>query len=540
MKKYLALFLALAMTLGVFAGCTKTETPAGTGGDQQKAEPVLYMSGAPLDEANSRFRALDISNNYVSPLIWDTLLDYDVEKAEYVPTLAEKYEWNEDNTVLTITLKDAKWHDGKPVVAKDVVTTTKLLALENGYGEELKGFEAFVNGETEDFAGVIEKDEKTVVFELVSPSYKFHEDLANANWSILPDHIFGGMSHADALIADYWVKPIGTGPYMIKDVNYPNYITLTRYDDYHTGKAGIKDVVVNIYADTDAEVAAMMAGKLHFLANKNETDIKTILGANSHAKMLTNEASFTKMLQFNLSDHKDARDDLKNVKIRQALSMIIDRQAVVDYVGAQASLATTYHTFNHNPDIPEWKRNLEEGKKLLQDEGFDFSKPLRIYSSVQDQLSIDILDIIVASLKEAGVEATVNADKPNASTILYETLDFDLYYGSINGVDGAGTYYLFDSTSTYYTKWYTDALNKSNAERYGTLVKKAAATPDEEEQDAINDQLQIMATEDCFCIPIWHRGSIWAMDERFTGFDSISDDWKACALIDTTTWKLVD
>ena len=540
MKKYLALFLAFVMTMGVFAGCNKTETPAGTGGEQPEAEPVLYISEAPLDESSSRFAALDLSNNFVSPLIWDTLFDYDVEKEEYVCTLAEKYEYNADNTVLTITLKDAKWHDGKPVVAKDVVTTTKLLALENGYGEELKGFEAFVNGETDEFAGVYAKDEKTVVYEFISPNYKFHKDMANNNWCILPDHILGGKSHADVLIDDYWVKPIGTGPYMIKDVNYPNYISLTRYDDYHTGKAGIKDVVVKIYADEDAQTAAMMAGELHFMDDMSEANAKTIMNANSHAKMLTKEASFTKMLQFNLSDHKDAREDLKNVKIRQALSMIIDRQAVVDYVGAQASLATTYHTFNHNADIPEWQRNLEEGKKILQDEGFDFSKPIRIYSSVQDQLSIDILDIIVASLKEAGVEATVNADKANATPILYETLDFDMYYGSINGVSGADTYYMFDSTSTYYTKWYTDALNKSNAERYGTLIKKAAATPDEEEQAAINDQLQVMATEDCFCIPIWHRGSIWTMDDRFTGFDSISADWRGSALVDTTTWKLVD
>lgn len=546
MKKFLALFLALIMTLGVFAGCNQTDVPEGSGGGdttaQDSGEPkYLRMSDAPLDETNSRFDPLDLSNNFVNPLIWDTLLDYDFQNKEYVMCLAEKMERNEDATTLTFTLKDAKWHDGKPVTAKDVVMTLNLMILKKGAskGQNLKGYEAFTKGEAKALEGIVEKDEKTVVFEFDSPNYLFETELANNNYVILPYHILGGKSLEDVEKDDYWVKPIGTGPYMINEVNYPNYITLTRFDDYHTGKAGIKDVLVNIYADAAAENAAMMAGELHFLDDMTEADAKSIMSGNDHAKMLVKESSYTRLIQFNLSDAEGARKDLKNKKIRQALSMIIDRQAVADYVGVQASVATTFNVSDYNQDIPKWKRNLEEGKKILQEEGFDFSTPLRLFSNYTDQQSTDILDIIVASLKEAGIECKVTVDKTNASAVFYESRDFDLAYIGANAGGGTGGYTMMGGT-TVHKAWYTEAEQQVLKERYGKLVTQYTATPDEEGRTAIVDQLQVQMVEDCYMLTIWQRGSIWTMDERFTGFDSIPSDFRANAKIDTTKWALAD
>jgi peptide/nickel transport system substrate-binding protein len=455
--------------------------------------------------------------------------------------LAEKMERNEDATTLTITLKDAKWHDGKPVTAKDVVMSVSLMILRKGAskGMNLKGYEAFTKGEAETLAGIVEKDEKTVVFEFDSPNYLFHEEIANNNYVILPYHVLGGKSLDEIDKSDYWLKPIGTGPYMINEVNYPNYITLTRFDDYHTGKAGIKDILVNIYADTTAENNAMMAGELHFLDDMTEADAKSITGANSRAKMLVKESSYTRLIQFNLSDKEGARKDLKNQKIRQALSMIIDRQAVVDYIGAQASLATTFNVSDYNQDVPKWQRNLEEGKKILQQEGFDFSTPMRLFTSYTDQQSADILDIVVASLKEAGIECKVTVDKTNAQSVMYEKCDFDLAYIGANAGGGTGGYGMMSSTKVY-KAWYTKAELAIIANTYEKPVDQYSSTPDEEGRTAIVDQLQVQYVEDCYQLPIWHRGSIWVMDERFTGFDSVPSDFRATAKVDTTKWALAD
>lgn len=551
MKKFLALFLALAMTLGVFAGCNQTKAPETTGsGGETTAAPTeqvsnepkyLRMSDAPLDETNSRFSPLDLSNNFVNPLIWDTLVDYDFQNKEYVMCLAEKMERNEDATTLTFTLKDAKWHDGEPVTAKDVVMSVSLMILKKGAskGQNLKGYEAFTTGEAETLAGIVEKDEKTVVFEFDSPNYLFEVELANNNFVILPSHILGGKTLDEVEKDDYWTKPIGSGPYMINEVNYPNYITLTCFEEYHSAKGAIKDILVNIYADAAAENAAMMAGELHFLDDMTEADANTILGANKNAKMLTKESSYTRMVVFNLSDKGNAREDLKNVKVRQALGMIIDRQAVADYIGVQASVATTFNVSDYNQDIPKWQRNLEEGKKILEEEGFDFGTPLRLFTSYTDQQSADILDIMVASLKEAGIDCKVTVDKTNASDIMYEKRDFDLAYIGANAGGNIGGYGMMASTGIY-VAWYTEAEQKTMAERYGTLIENYSTTPDEEGRTAIVDQLQVQMVEDCYIVPIWHRGSIWTMDERFTGFDSIPSDFRASAKVDTSKWALAD
>lgn len=546
MKKFLALFLTLIMALSVFAGCNQTDVPEGSGsGDttvQNSGEPnYLRITGAPLDGTMSRFEPASMSDTYVKALIWDRLVEYDTSKQEYVMRLAEKMERNEDATTLTFTLKDAKWHDGEPVTAKDVVMSISLMIQRRGSskGTNLKGYEAFTKGETETLAGIVEKDEKTVVFEFDGPNYLFHEDLANNNLLILPYHILGGKSIEEVDQDDYWTKPIGSGPYMVNEVNYPNYITLTRFDDYHTGKAGIKDVLVNIYADAAAKTAAMMAGELDIYDGMTEVDADSIVGANTNAKKYIKESTTTRFIQFNLSNVEGAREDLKNPKIRQALSMIIDRQAVVDYVGAQATLATTNNIADYNTDIPKWQRNLEEGKKILQEEGFDFDTPLRMFSNSTDQQVADIRDIIVASLKEAGVECNITVDTANAVEIIYEKRDWDLLYAGHNGGGATAGYNQFASTDKY-KAWFSEELQKIGAERYGKLIEQYATLPDEESRAAIVDQLQVYYVEDCYQLPIWHRGYVWTVDERFTGFELYAGDYRANARVDTTAWALAE
>lgn len=541
MKKFLALFLSAIMALSVFAGCNQTAAPQQTGGDtvaQESGEPnYLRITGAPLDENNSRFHPDTKSSNWFSNLIWDKLVVYDTSKQEYVLNLAETMERNEDGTTLTITLKDAKWHDGTPVTAKDVVMSVSVRLLRRGTDAHVKGLEAFTNGEVDTLAGIVEKDEKTVVFEFDKPAYLFHEeDLPYIN--ILPYHILGGKTLEEIDESDYWVKPIGCGPYKINEVNYPNYLTLTRYDDYHGGKAGVKDILVNIYEDSAAMANAMMAGELHIYDGMTEPDADSIVGANAHAKKVVAASATTRSLQFNLSNAEGTRKDLKNPKIRQALSMIIDRQAVVDYVGAQASLATTNNMGDYNTDIPRWQRNLEEGVKILKEEGFDFDTPLRMFSSSADPQVADIRDIIVASLKEAGIECKVTVDTKNATAIIYEKLDWDMAY---MGAGGGGTNgYQHFSGSNMHKVWYSEELQKVNVERYDKLLDQYAQTPTTEGRAAIVDQLQVQLVEDCYQIPIWHRGHIWTVDERFTGFEMFPNEWKSVARVDTTTWALAE
>ena len=529
------------MALSVFAGCNQTAAPQQTGGDtvgQESGEPnYLRITGAPLDETKSRFHPNSMTSTWFNKLLFDTLVEYDFNKQEYVLALAKTMERSEDATTLTVTLKDAKWHDGKPVTAKDVVLSVSLFVLRKGSVANLKGIEAFTTGAADTLAGIVEKDEKTVVFEFDGPNYLFHEEVLPAVY-LRPYHILGEKTLEEIDEDGYWIKPIGTGPYMINEVNYPNYLTLTRFDDYYGGKAGVKDVLVNIYQDAAAMANAMMAGELHIYDGMTEPDADSIVGSNAHAKKIVIASATTRSLQFNLSDVEGARKDLKNPKIRQALSMIIDRQAVVDYVGAQASLATTNNVDDYNTDIPKWQRNLEEGIKILKEEGFDFDTPLRMFSSSADPQVADIRDIIVASLKEAGIECKVTVDTSNARAIIYEKRDWDMLYLGAGGGRISG-YNQFASTGVY-KAWFTEELQKVGAERYGKLLTQYSQTPTEEGRDAIVDQLQVQLVEDCYQIPIWHRGYIWTVDERFTGFEMFPNEWKSVARVDTTTWALAE
>ena len=106
----------------------------------------------------------------------------------------------------------------------------------------------------------------------------------------------------------------------------------------------------------------------------------------------------------------------KDVNIRKAFSLLIDRQALVDYFGAYTSVATTFtNNSGYNDDIPVWERDLEKAEQLLIDAGYDFSDTVQILAYYTDQATIDVMDIVVANFAEIGISAeyTIEGTDPN-------------------------------------------------------------------------------------------------------------------------------
>ena len=166
MSKILALLLTLAMVCGMFAACgggsapAATEAPKATEAQaaapattEAPAEPApaddntlprnetLYFAGQQWGPVNSwnivgtnQNNSMAIAGNaggYRS-LMFETLFMFDFMSGEKKGLLADSYEWNDDLTEMTVTLKDAaKWSDGTPVTAADVAATWDVGVLTN-------------------------------------------------------------------------------------------------------------------------------------------------------------------------------------------------------------------------------------------------------------------------------------------------------------------------------------------------------------------------------------------------------------------------
>ena len=282
MSKLLAMLLAVAMICGmlaVSASATDVTLPR---------EETLYFGGQQWGAVNSWNPVGTNQNNSMAiagnaggyrTTMFETLFMFDFLSGEKKGLLADSYEWNEDLTAMTVTLKDAAhWSDGTPVTAADVVATWDVGVLTN-------------NGTGAGFKAYIEKIEATGDKTLVITA-KLTEDGKPVNPLKVEDFICGTPIAQAAWIAtlcerndndptkilnDAGEDVVWSGPYtkyytddqkvvMIRDDNYWGQ------DESMWGKLPVpKYLAHNLYADNAATELAFKAGEIdvdqQFLGN---------------------------------------------------------------------------------------------------------------------------------------------------------------------------------------------------------------------------------------------------------------------------------
>jgi len=559
MKKIFVLLMAMMLLLNLLAGCKAASDPADATTPSQDTTPteapndstttedpassdVLRLRLYGVNDTNSGFRHAFSNYNYLHMfLLYETLLGYNDTDDEIVNVLAESYEMSPDGKTWTVVLKDtATFHDGEPVTAEDVAfsfaANIGCAGASSNQLASLKGYQAVVDGTADRLEGIVVQDEKTIVFEFETPNYLFYETMYCNAFSIYPAHCFEGMDFADIPNSDFWASPVGSGPYMIKEANWPDYVLLTARDDYHMGTPGIKEILMTNYTDDNAFEADTMAGLIHVASSVNQNSVDTVTAENPAMEPHYMDSGYTRYIAFNMSD--TGRPEMRSAEVRKAINMIIDKQMIVDYIGVQAAVATNQSALFFNTDIPRWQRDVEGGKKLLEEAGFDFSVPLRLYTDYKDQQSIDILDIIVANLAEAGVTLEYVFGGDNAVAKIYEIKDWDMYYGGGMGI--AITNYNTWSSGQLYDAWYNPADADYRYARYQQLFNDYRATADADARQMIYDQIQMNAMEDMYIMGVWHRSSIWLVDEDLTGFTPWPTDYNTSVWRDVTQWSLAE
>ena len=562
MKKLIALLLALAMVLGLAAcggggseaAATEAATEAVTEGAAEgaaeavsdSADEYLRLNWEYINSTKSGFQAPALMGNYLDTnLIWNNLIRMDVETGDIVYELAESLDVSDDGLTYTFTLADAYWHDGTPVTAADVVFTynAQILGPWPTYASKLadvKGYQDLLDGKTDRIEGIYAADDKTVVFEFNNPNYtllsmSMNNIFAIGWFAILPAHILDTGSWDDMASSDYWTSPIGTGPYKVEEVSYPNYCVLTRNEDYFKTPAAIEKVLLTSYTDMEAQIAAAMAGDLYSMRAIAKTSAEDAAAQNADLAYYEHDSAFYRGFGFMMGEGITQYPDLQKKEVRQAINLIIDKQAIADYLGS-ASPATTYNNdLETNPDIPKWSRDVDAGKALLDAAGFDYNQTLKILAYYTDQATVDILDIVVANLAEAGINAeyTIDSQTPNDS---WATGAYALYYfgGGYN--------------TAVYQEWVPGGtkeaqLNGFETERrqeYADLLSKYQNTSDAAGRKSISGELQAMFVEDMWMSVAYFVNTGYLVNSgKLQGWTGVSQDYESMVVYDFSQWSLV-
>jgi peptide/nickel transport system substrate-binding protein len=312
-------------------------------------------------------------------------------------SLATKWTPNADASEWTFTLNPAaKFSDGSPVTADDVVVSIERLIKPENKSNSLS---AFATGKLSP-GGVTAKDAGTVVFKLNGPMGNFPYIVSSDNYNsiILPKTVTDTTNFAADVIAG---KIATSGPWTIAKYDATTGITFAPNPKYW-GSLNLAGLEYIFYSDTTAAMAGFQSGEVDALV-KFEVADGTSLFDNKDVTVYELKSSNHRQIHLRCSE-----GPFKDKRIRQALAMSIDRQKMVDSLfSGKASIANDTPFFDVYPSSgtrPDSKFDVAAAKALVTEAGGGFD--VDMYGITYFEAP-DLAVLIQSAGKEIGININI-------------------------------------------------------------------------------------------------------------------------------------
>lgn len=496
-----------ASALAALAACGKNNNAASTNGGSVKASEggtFKYYISDPV--AIDHYNLQESEGTQVGHVLFDSLVEWDWDKGDVKAKAAESWEINDDNTVFTFHLKDAKFHNGDPVDSESfkrgwqrLVDTTMTTPGEIGYHlAPVVGYDEMAAGEATEISGLTCPDDKTFVVTLKEPMADFlavccHPGLAPAPQAAIDD------------AANYLLAPIGNGPFMM-DGKWESgqYINVKRFDDYYGDKPALDAINFSIQKDPKTAYSELEAGNMDFcqiptgrfaeLTEKYGSSVDGYTISPSRQTLAGAEASVY-YLAVNLEDETMANKDL-----RHAIGLAINRQNIVDtlYEGVREPADNVF------PPIIDkkggsWeyaKYDPEAAKKIIDEKGLAGTTIKLSYNSGGGHE--DIMSCIQADLTAVGLN--VEQDTKEWAAYLQGLTDGDFQMGRLGWIADYPTLDNFIFPNFYSTA--DNNYSRYNNPEVDAAIDDARKIADEDDRKDAYRKINQMVADDMPIIPI--------------------------------------
>ena len=343
------------------AGNASTAAAGGDGGAgsgevaAQGESGVLYSNGGPSEFFETPW--LNPGTYMYNKVLYGHLLfaDENLSPVSGEGDLAKSYEMSEDGKTLTFELRDGiTWHDGEAITGEEIqwnieyaLKSTVLNSVFRSTFESIEGADAYVNGEADSISGISVDGNKVVLtFSKVAPDAL----LTFTQFAPLPKKYLADTDPISLQQAKYFQSPIGSGPFMVDEVQMNNYTILKPFENYYGGAASYTIHLNPSAGDSDANfVTNAKAGKLDYAYTKNIADVKALEGVGG-LTIDTVNVRYTRLLYMNKFNKEDGSPaPLADQRVRQAIAYALDMQAILDGVFEGAALPANSLT----PDGPD-------------------------------------------------------------------------------------------------------------------------------------------------------------------------------------------
>jgi peptide/nickel transport system substrate-binding protein len=339
--------------------------------------------------------------------VYEGLVSTDLVTGKASPALGTALPSNPSATTWKFTLrKGAKFHDGTPVTADDVVFSfDRVLDPSTLMNEFFAGW-----------LGSVEKvDDSTVTLNLNYPFPLGVQRLELAK--IMPKHAYTDWS----AVATGTGKIIGTGPYQITQNNLGTSTTFAAFTDYNGPlKPNFQTMTWYSITDPNALAAKVLSGAAIVTDNVPTNNVQSLTGAGmkvGEAKGMDNV-----FIMFNT-----AQKPFDDVRVRQALLYAVDVQKLIKvglsgYGDQPQSFLPDQSGFK--PASTVYKHNLAKAKQLLKDAGVQPGLKVNILATSTSYV-VNSLNVIQEGWEAVGFTVT---QEPQATAALFTKMDQDASY----------------------------------------------------------------------------------------------------------------
>ena len=491
------------------------------------AQTLKVAVSSPVTSIDPHYHNL-APNNSLASQIFNRLVEMD-EKAHLEPGLAESWKLVAPDT-WELKLRDAKFADGSAFTADDVLFSFDRIPK--------------VPNSPSNFAAYTKPIVST---EVVDPhTMRLH---TKGVFPLLPTYLaqFFVVSRQAAQAKgtedfNSGKAAIGTGAFRLVSFTPGDRIELERNDNYWGTKSTWQHVTYRFVANDAARTAGLLAGDADFIDFVPTEDLEKL---RKEPKVKLWETIGLRLIFLALDQSRDGpspfvtgpngekldKNPLKDRRVREALSIAINRQAIVDRIMEGAAVPSGQYlppgVYSNVPDLKPPPFDTAQAKKLLADAGYP--KGLRIALHGPNDRYVNDAKIIQAigqMWTRAGVQTEVDplpwtsyvgqAGKQSFSAFL-----FGWGTGTAEASDP-----LIAQNATFTPEKGWGASNRgrySNAE-LDRLIDQALGTADDAAREKVLQQAQRVAFDDVAIIPLHIQKNIWATRTGLTYVPTVGED----------------
>lgn len=347
----------------------------------------------------------------ISSLVYSGLMKY--KDGVLVEDLAESYKVSDDGLIYTFTLKpNLLFHDNTPLTTDDIAFT--IQKVQN---------EALKSPRKADWNNITVKiiSPKEIQFILKQPYSPF---ITNTTLGIIPKHIWNNLNDDQFIFSENNIEPIGSGPYLIKDITrdnsgIPEEYNLVSFKKYYNQKAHINLITLVFFADIEKAISALENGTIESLAEIpsdqiNRFVVDCLTKTDCEAKQKYSIISTPLPRIFGIFFNQNNNQVLADKNVRQALSIAIDRSNIIDSTlngYGEAITGPLPYGLNNQKTVNIPKQDLALARSILEKSGWTKNPTTGIYEKKGPKNTLQILAFDLATSDASDLKQTAEIIK---------------------------------------------------------------------------------------------------------------------------------